>query len=181
MNEQEMLRFFISEGTRWVTSQRTKHRAQGHPPAESRRDHLAAFFPRALVDSIVVNIVPEIENPDFYSLLDAQGIPRPLDFRLMAGITFVDTVCLSASRLSESPPDQSAVLFHEYVHAVQYHLLGVDEFMRLYVLGWAANGRSYERIPLEVHAYELTAMYRESVGQPFSVLPLVRRQLGLAT
>jgi hypothetical protein len=53
--------------------------------------------------------------------------------------------------------------------------------MRLYVVGWEANGRSYERIPIEIYAYELEAMYRKSGGEPFPVLPLVRRQLGLAT
>lgn len=181
MNEQETLRLFIGEGAKWVTVQRTKYRAQGRPPAEPHRDHLAGFFPSALVDSIIISIVPEIENPDFYSLLDAQGIPRPFDFRLMAGITFVDTVCISQSRATGSSADLSALLFHEVVHAAQYDLLGVDEFMRRYVLGWAANGRSYDQIPLEVHAYDLEAMYRESGGKPFSVLPLVRRQLGLAT
>ncbi|MGH9426584.1 MAG: hypothetical protein ACRD2L_09835 [Terriglobia bacterium] len=181
MNDEALLHFFISEGTKWVLEQRDKHRSQGRSPAEPHREHLAGFFPRTLVDSIVLNIVPEIENPGFYSVLDTQGIPRPLDFRLMAGITFVDTVCISASRVSDSLADRWALIFHECVHAVQYYLLGVEEFMRLYVLGWAANGRSYERIPLEEQAYELEARYRSSGGRAFSVLPVVREQLGLAT
>jgi hypothetical protein len=181
LNEEEMLHYFISEGTRWVASQRSKYRARGSRLAQPHRDHLAGFFPPTLVDSIVVTDVPEIENPDFYSLLDAQGIPWPLDFRLMGGITFVDTVCISASRARTSPGDRLALLFHECVHAVQYDLLRVPEFMRLYVHGWAASDRDYERIPLEVHAYELERMYRDSSRKPFSVLPLVRRQLGLTT
>ncbi len=180
MKDEELLELFISQGARWVTAQRTKHRALGHAPAQSHREHLAAFFPKALLDTIIINIVPEIENPDFYPLLDAQGIQRPFDFTVMQGITFVDTVCISESHAPGSPSDLSALLFHEAVHVVQYDLLGVEKFMRLYVLGWAANGRSYERIPIEAHAYELEAGYRQSGGEPFPVLPLVKRQLGLA-
>jgi hypothetical protein len=121
VNEEEILGLFVREGTKWVSSQRSKHRAQGHPLAQPHRDHFAAFFPRALIDSIVVDVVPEIENPGFYPVLDGQDIPRPFDFRSMAGITFVDTVCISTSRVSESPGDPLGLLFHECVHAAQYH------------------------------------------------------------
>ena len=99
----------------------------------------------------------------------------------MAGITFVDTICIAASRVGESPLNRSALLFHECVHVVQYHLLGLDEFMLRYVLGWAENGRSYNHIPLEVYAYELETRYRGAPGKPFPALALVERQLGLAT
>jgi hypothetical protein len=152
----------------------------GPPPSPRALRPPCGLLPKGIVDSIIVAIVPKIENPDFYSLLDAQGIPQPFDFRPMHGITFVDTVCISAERASGSATELSALLFHEVVHVAQYDLLGIGEFMRRYVLGWAENGRSYDRIPLEVQAKGLEATYRESGDKPFTVLPLVRKQLGLA-
>jgi hypothetical protein len=47
-----------------------------------------------------------------------------------------------------------SLLFHELVHVVQYRLLGVGRFARLYVRGFLATGR-YEDIPLERCAFEL--------------------------
>jgi hypothetical protein len=46
------------------------------------------------------------------------------------------------------------ILFHELVHAVQYRVLGLRQFARLYVTGFL-NGGGYEGIPLERQAYEL--------------------------
>jgi hypothetical protein len=46
------------------------------------------------------------------------------------------------------------LLFHELVHVVQFRQLGVREFSRRYVAGYASC-RSYRRIPLEVCAFSL--------------------------
>ncbi len=109
----------------------------------------APFFAPSTLARIRLLLVPEIPNPDFYPALQAQGLPVPLDFRVMAGLTLIDTVLISQSRADFSGPLLASLLFHEGVHVVQYEHLGLDRFMTEYVLGWASADQRYEGIPLE--------------------------------
>ena len=93
----------------------------------------------------------------------------------MSAITFVDTILL-ATTYSMPADDQVPLLFHELVHVVQYTELGVDEFVKRYVRGWASNGFQYSAIPLEIQAYQLEARFRSGVAA-FSVSDEVKRQL----
>lgn len=61
----------------------------------------------------------------------------------------------------------ASLLFHETVHTVQYRLLGVPEFARLYVKGFLAT-RSYHDIPLERCAFELESRFKLD-WEPFRV------------
>ena len=135
-------------------------------PEETRI--LAPFFDQPIVEKARFVAVPTIPNPPFYAPLLAQGIPIPLDFSQTSGITFDDTVLLSASSPVE-PAQALGLIFHELVHVVQFDLAGIEGFVSRYVLGWAQNGFAYERIPLEVQAYGLDARFSASPTQPFSV------------
>ncbi len=118
--------------------------------------------------------VPGIDNPPFY-----REIGRVvLDFTGMTAITFADTVVLNR-RFVEGPAP-AGLLFHELVHVVQYDVLGVDEFTRLYVGGWAAGGFSYRDIPLERMAYRLQAEFEAGTLQG-GVHDLVVTTLGPVT
>ena len=100
----------------------------------------------------------------------------PLDFTVMHGITFEDTILLSERYLVErelSPGLQ----FHELVHVAQYRQLGVAEFVTRYVRGWAENDYDYYAILLEQDAYELQGRYERNPKQPFSVQEEVARRL----
>jgi hypothetical protein len=87
------------------------------------------------------------------------GLDLP-DVSLVAAITF-DHVIASREPLTH------AVLFHELVHAVQFRLLGVGAFARLYVRGLLLSG-SYDGIPLERCAMELGYRF-ETERSPFEV------------
>lgn len=117
-----------------------------------------------------------IPNPPFYGVLEAAGIALPLDFREMAGLTLIDCILIADSHTGPGtiPP---SLLFHELVHVAQYDLLGVEEFIRRYVRGWAENGRDYFRIPAEIQARAITAIYEGGPGAPFSVEALVKQGL----
>jgi hypothetical protein len=65
-------------------------------------------------------------------------------------------------------------MFHELVHAVQYEILGLDEFSRHYVRGIVEGDFDYYRIPLEVMAYDLDRRFADNPGAEFSVLDEVR-------
>lgn len=85
----------------------------------------------------------------------------------MAGVTFQDIV-VHVDALE--PP----LLFHELVHAVQYKLLGLQEFAGRYVRGFLTGG-SYVEIPLEKQAYELEARFSADPKAPFSVEDAVKK------
>src|SRR5262249_51417378 len=97
--------------------------------------------------------VSRIETPSFYVTLEQMGRPIPFDFRRTAGITFFNTVLIARSERTSRGFD--SLYFHECVHIVQYHLLGIDNFIERYVNGWAQNGFSYPSTPLEQTAYDL--------------------------
>ncbi len=118
--------------------------------------------------------VPGIDNPPFY-----REIGRVLlDFTWMAAITFVDTVVVNR-RFVEGPAPVE-LLFHELVHVVQYEVLGVDEFTRRYVGGWAEGGFSYRDISMERMAYRLQAEF-EAGTLDGRVNELVASQLASTT
>lgn len=99
----------------------------------------------------------------------SQGIPAPFDFTQMAGITFLDTVLISRTKVDLSEAGLTSLLFHGAVHVVQYEHLGLDRFMHEYVMGWAANGFEYRNIPLEPQAYALQDRFVENPSAMFSI------------
>ncbi|HTV66226.1 MAG TPA: hypothetical protein VMD98_11510 [Bryocella sp.] len=94
--------------------------------------------------------VERVPNPPFYAELEKLGFTGLPNFSTMAAITFDDVVVFH-------DPLTPQLIFHELVHVVQYRLLGIDEFARLYVRGYLHDG--YEGTPLEVCAYELDGRF----------------------
>jgi hypothetical protein len=94
--------------------------------------------------------VGRVPNPPFYSDLEALGFTGLPDFSTMPAITFDDVVVFHEALTPQ-------LIFHELVHVVQYRLLGVDEFARLYVRGYLQGG--YAGTPLEICAYELDGRF----------------------
>jgi hypothetical protein len=147
----------------------------GEPLPSPIRALLSPFFPGDALSRMRIVLVPRIENPAFFSTLAGQGIAAPLDFREMAGITFVDTILVSQEKADLSDAGFVSLLFHEAVHVVQYQHLGLERFMHEYVIGWAQSGFSYPDIPLERQAYALQDRFRASPSTGFSVLAEVQR------
>ena len=157
----------------WIGRQRERYRSTGSPLAPEFRRALQHHYAQEVLESVRVVMVAQIENPDFYAELALAGYQIPLDFRRVEGITYGDVVLLR-NRTREKSVEIS-LRFHELVHVVQYSILGVEEFGRRYVRGWAANGFSYSAIPLEVDAYQLQAQFE--IGSQFNVVEAVRERL----
>lgn len=172
MDAQSTLPWLIQEGTRWVQSQRDAHRPVARPLDDREVDALERFFGPAIMNLASLRVVPHISNPPFYPVLLASGIPV-IDFSQGSGITFIDTILISAESTLPGPVPLSLV-FHELVHVVQYDLVGVDEFVSRYVKGWFARG-PYAAIPIERQAYDLQARYEVNPTIGFSVEAYVRR------
>lgn len=140
----------------------------GHTASPLDANQTAAMlpcFPASTLDTarVVVLAGKRVSNPPFYDELINMGFdPSTLpDFAHMAAITFLDTV-VSHEEFTDR------LLFHELVHVVQYQKLGLTAFATKYVRGFLSGG-SYERIPLEMNAYELEAEFAGAPWKTFSV------------
>jgi len=146
----EALVAFVSEGTPWVLAQRSGPRPLAQPLSSDATGVIRPYFPETCLAAARFCFVSEISNPPFYAALAGLGLGVPVDFRDMAGITFVDTIAISKRFLPESPHGLLELLFHEMVHVVQYDVLGVERFVPEYVYGWVRSGERYETIPLRL-------------------------------
>ncbi len=178
MTGSEYLAMLIKHGTEWVKQLREQHRPLGQMLRAEARVALVPFFEERILDKARFSVMPVIPNPPFYSLLPA-GVPVPIDFTIMAGLTVGDTVLLAETRID---PNASPLplLFHELVHVVQYDFLGMDEFIRQYVAGWAACGKQYRAIPTEQEAYGLQGRFEQGISGAFSVAAAVSNRLGVS-
>ena len=160
MDLQQQLSYLIQEGRAWVRSQQAQYRNEGSLLSTQERRALDLFFGSTTLDVVRVCWVDLIENPPFYEKFPQTERSNLIDFRGMDGITFVDTVLLARSKVAEPAP--ISLIFHECVHIVQYQLLGVGDFVEIYVKGWAENDRIYKKIPLEQMAYQLEEWFKST-------------------
>lgn len=176
MNVANLIAFFIEHGRQWIRVQRDAHRPTAQPIPEAPHRLFESFFRADLLAKARYKWVPIINNPLFFAKVRAMGLPDPIDFSQMSGITFNDTILLSQAR---QVPDTELLplMFHELVHVVQYDVLGIDEFVDRYVKGWAENGFDYFSIPLERMASDLADRFASNPGAPFSVKDEVERHL----
>ena len=129
--------------------------------SDAEKAGVAAYFSGAelaRVRVVVGDPLPVADVP-FAGVIRRLGFDFP-SVGLTAAITFDDLI---ASR----EPMEPSLLFHELVHVVQYRLLGVNEFARLYVRGFLEE-RQYGSIPLERCAFELERRFVME-GRAFSV------------
>src|SRR3989442_3209754 len=98
MTGSEYLAMLIKHGTEWVKQLREQHRPLGQMLPAEARVALVPFFEERILDKARFSVMPVIPNPPFYSLLPA-GVPVPIDFTIMAGLTVGVTVLLAETRI----------------------------------------------------------------------------------
>ena len=152
------------EVAKYIEQQRNRYAKAAAPLSAAQKFLLRPFFVDTVLDSarLVVLKDSQVDNPPFYSQLEAMGFDQNLlpDFADMGAVTFVDVIVSNG-------PISTATLFHELVHVVQYRKLGLSDFAPQYVTGFLRGG-SYERIPLEINAYQLDAEYTRNPKRQFA-------------
>ena len=155
----------IQQVAEYIDRQRQGFREKAVRLSGNQAAAMRPFFPSSTLDSsrLLVLTGDRVGNPPFYSQLvqlgfEAASLPN---FSFMAAITFVDTVV-------SHEPFTNRLLFHELVHVVQYEKLGLEGFAVKYVRGFLSGG-SYDRIPLEMNAYELDGRFAGAPTKAFSV------------
>jgi hypothetical protein len=146
----EQVASFVAAVAGYIRTQRETYYGNASPLAFS--EIWSRFFSTSDLERIRI-LQPgqeRVPNPPFYSDLEKLGFTGLPDFTSMAAITFDDVVVFHDQLTPQ-------LIFHEMVHIVQYRLLGIDEFARLYVRGYLHGG--YAGTPLEVCAYELDGRF----------------------
>jgi hypothetical protein len=153
----------------YITSSRKKYAPQAVPVTEAQRSAMQPFFSAAVLDSARLCVLhgTRVSNPPMYAMAKMMGIRNLPDFADMTAITFVDVI-VSHQEFTD------ALLFHELVHVVQYAQMDLKEFATRFINGFIQGG-SYEKIPLEVHAYTLGDRFSQNATQVFSVDDAVRQ------
>jgi hypothetical protein len=172
----DVLAWLEGQARDWILAQRALYRPRAAETPAAARELLGSFFDQDVLDRARWCLVPQIDEPPFQAEALARGMPRKIDFGQMAGITFQDTVLISQAHLvGDDIP--TALLLHELAHVVQYDLLGVEEFARQYVRGYAAADFDYFAIPLERVAFECQGRFEAAPQAVFSVRDEVTRHL----
>jgi hypothetical protein len=136
----------------YVAVQRTRLRRKGTPLDPAARANLAPYFDSSDLDRVRVYVRDALPvfDPPFASALRRLGFSF-LCAREVSAITYSDLIAARGAMPAH-------LLFHELVHVVQFRVLGLIRFSRLYCQGFLLT-RAYERIPLECCAYELERRY----------------------
>lgn len=160
----KLLWIFITAGPKaahWVRSLVLRHKfgqdaTNVSDPSESSAESfeleaLKPWFSQSLLKSAKVVVTDEI--PDLplaeWGLDDlAASESAVMSADQTNGITFVDLFFVRPHRR-----DDASLYFHELVHVVQWHELGVGRFLMLYADGLIRHG--YRESPLEQQAYDL--------------------------
>ena len=141
---------------RWIDELLAAHGESANPVSELGFTGLAGCFPASLLDATRVALVRRVPVPP----MSAFGIPEfeALANTPMAGITFRGMYFIHESHSFES------VHFHELVHAIQWRVLGSDDFLLTYAATVLRDG--YARSPLEAMAFELDGGFKCGLRLP---------------
>jgi len=182
--DESELRSFLHEHTpKWITEQEASLRVIAFPLTSELHERLAPFFGDTLADARISSV--PMSSPAWYSDLLGRGVDQRdlLDFSNLVAITFNTAVNL----LPDAPEPTMGLLFHEFVHVLQYRLLGVQEFARRYVDVWLAGKGFLDRpdlryvsIPLERQAYDLQARFAAAPDSAFSVEAALQQETATA-
>ncbi len=112
---------------------------------------------------------PPLSNPEFVYRARTRGFEHMPDFTHLNEITLGDLIVF------QQPPT-ARTLFHGLVHAAQYGIVGMDEYVELYLRAFTRTGL-HVTVPFEVQAYEMDRRFAESPEAPFSVEEEIRSWL----
>jgi len=152
----------------YLRNQREQHFSSGAPLSTRHRETLQSFFSPALLEHVrtVELHGRRLPPPPFYLEARSLGIENLPELTHMASLTFVDVIVFNDLIIERT-------LFHGLVHAVQFHLLGLERYTELFVRAFLRT-RAHFSVPLETHAFALESKFAVSPTKPFSVEEQVR-------
>lgn len=150
----------------YLREQREQYLPSAAPLSKQHRARMCPYFSAALLDQVKVVHGVRIPDPPFYAEAKALGFVSLPDIAHMSSLTFLDVLVFNGG-LTERR------LFHALVHAVQFQVLGLERYSKLFVHSFV-NTRFHFLVPLETHAFFLESKFARPAEERFSVEDQVR-------
>jgi len=152
----------------YLWKERETYRQRSIALTDRPKAELEPFFSKSILDRVrTVELHGNRVTPaPFYMQAKVIGIDNLPPISHMASLTFVDVIVFNDLIIERA-------LFHGLVHAVQFHILGLERYADLFVRGFLRTNAHFS-VPLESHAFALESKFALNPGQPFSVEEQVR-------
>jgi hypothetical protein len=152
----------------YLWSQREAYFPRAIPMPDRQKKTLLPFFSSTILDKIRVVELDggRLSPPPFYPEARALGIKNLPELTHMASLTFIDVIVFKDLIVERA-------LFHGLVHAVQFHILGLERYTDLFVRAFLRTNVHF-MVPLETHAFTMESKFAVSPEKPFSVEEQVR-------
>lgn len=147
----------------YLRQHREHYLAVARPLSNEHKASMGSCFSPALLDQVrIVQLEGQrVPTPPFYAEARALGFDNLPEVTHMDSVTFLDVVVFNDVLTPRS-------LFHALVHAVQFHILGVERYTELFV-GQFMRTRTHFTVPLEAQAFSLTSKFMRPCAERFSV------------
>lgn len=152
----------------YVREQRDLFIGEAQPLSKAQRQPVEAFFSPQFLNKVRIAFPQgkRVAPPAFFSEIRALGFLNLPDFSSMKSFTFEDLLVFQEAV-------EARRLFHALVHAVQFEILGLQQYSELFIRGFIRT-RSYITIPLLTHTLILESKYAAEPSHPFSVEERIR-------
>lgn len=157
----------IAEAVEWLSSylreQRDHYLPATTPLSPQHKATLSGYFSAELLDAIRIIELKgaRVPTPDFLAHARSLGFQQLPEISHMDSVTFLNVVVFN-----ELMSDRA--LFHALVHTVQIETLGLKRYAEVWVAGFLRT-RAHFTVPLEVHAFALSARFLRPNPEKFSV------------
>ncbi len=151
----------------WMDETLTRHARLAKPTAAFEFDRLARYFTTTLLEKTYVVVVRELPLPPF----------KGLGLEELEGLGAAPAAAITYRNFYFIHPDcvgDEVLHFHELIHVIQWHELGVNGFLLAYAHGLLTVG--YLENPLEVQAGLHERRFRET-DEPYDVSNVVSTEL----
>jgi hypothetical protein len=167
----ELIASAIQLVCQYLRQQREHYLLAARPIENQIKARMWPYFSAELLDQIrIVELHGQrVPTPPFYADARARGFDSLPELTHMDSLTFLDIVVFN-----QAPTDRS--MFHALVHAVQFHVLGVERYTELFVRSFIRT-RTHFTVPLEAQAFALASKFMRPAPERFSVEERVRQWL----
>jgi hypothetical protein len=147
----------------YLREQREHYFPAAIPLSSLHKARMWPYFSHAMLSRVrIVELHGQrVSAPSFYSQARDLRFDNLPEVSHMNSLTFLDVIVFHGTITERS-------LFHALVHAVQFHVLGLDRYTELFVKSFLKT-KAHFTVPLEAHAFSLESKFMRPLPERFSV------------
>lgn len=153
----------INKTIAYIREQRERYRLEAVALSKGQKELMKLFFSDSFLSSVKIVELKgrRVQKPPMFEEAKTQGFTNIPDITHMTSLTFADILVFNDNVMERS-------LFHALVQAVQFHVLGLQRFVELFVRSFVKT-QSHYNVPLNSHAFTLEGKFAANPTRPFSV------------